>query len=154
MGEFLEMSILSFIGQIFEPAAKLIDDLHTSAEEKLALKAKLLEIQAGVLSESLELEKTALEAKASIIIQEAKSDSWLTRSWRPLVMLSLAGSVLAYWFGFTPTDPSTGLSTIPIEIINRMYSLVQIGVGGYIASRGAEKVIPKVVAALKAKEKV
>ena len=148
------MSILNFIGQIFEPAAKLIDDLHTSGEEKLTLKAKLLEIQTGVITQSIELEKTAIEAKASIIITEAKSDSWLTRSWRPIVMLSLAASVLAYWFGLTPTDSSTGLSTIPLEIVNRMFSLVQIGVGGYIASRGAEKVIPKVIASLKEKEKI
>jgi len=148
------MSILNFIGQAFEPAAKLVDALHTSVEEKLVLKAKLLEIQAGVLTESLALEKTSLEARASIIITEAKSDSWLTKSWRPIVMLSLAASVLAYWFGLTPTDSSTGLSTIPLEIVNRMYSLVQIGVGGYIASRGAEKVIPKVIASLKEKEKI
>jgi len=148
------MSLLNFIGDLFAPAAKLIDDLHTSGEEKLTLKAKLLEIQAGVITESVALEKTAIEAKTAIIIQEAKSDSWLTRSWRPIVMLSLAGSVLAYWFGLTPVDSSTGLSTIPLEIVNRMYSLVEIGVGGYIFSRGAEKIIPKVVAALKEKEKI
>ncbi len=148
------MSILNFIGQIFEPAAKLIDELHTSGEEKLTLKAKLLEIQTGVITQSIELEKTAIEAKASIIITEAKSDSWLTKSWRPIVMLSLAASVLAYWFGLTPTDSSTGLSTIPLEIVNRMFSLVQLGVGGYIASRGAEKIVPKIIGALKEKEKI
>ena len=139
---------------IFEPAAKLVDALHTSAEEKLELKAKLLGIQASVISKSIELEKASLDAKASIIMQEAKSDSWLTRSWRPIVMLTLVGSVMAYWFGLTPTDPATGLSTIPLDVVNRMYSLVQIGVGGYIGSRGAEKIIPKVVEAMKAREKV
>ena len=36
------MNILSFIGEIFKPAAKLIDDLHTSDEEKLTLKINLL----------------------------------------------------------------------------------------------------------------
>ena len=148
------MSLLNIIGDLFGPAAKLIDDLHTSGEEKLTLKAKLLEIQAGVITESIELEKSAISAKTAIIIQEAKSDSWLTKSWRPIVMLSLAASVLAYWFGLTPTDSSTGLSMIPLEIVNRMYSLVQLGVGDYIASRGAEKVIPKVIASLKEKEKI
>jgi hypothetical protein len=148
------MSLLNFIGKIFEPAAKLVDDLHTSAEEKMVLKAEILKIQTGVLGEALQLEKAAIEAKTSIILQEAKADSWLTRSWRPILMLTLAGSVLAYWFGLTPSNPVTGESIIPIEIINRMYSLVQIGVGGYIGSRGAEKIIPKVVEAMKAKEQV
>jgi len=148
------LSILSFIGQIFEPAAKLVDDLHTSGEEKLALKAKLLEIQTGVITKSIELEKASLEARSSIIMAETQSDSWLTKSWRPILMLSLAASVLAYWFGLTPTDPATGLSTIPLELANRMFSLVQIGVGGYVASRGAEKIVPKIVEAMKAKEKI
>lgn len=146
------MSILSFISKIFGPAAKLVDDLHTSGEEKLVLKAKLLEIQTGVLSEAMGLEKSLMESKTSIILAEAKSDGWLTRSWRPIVMLSLAGSALAYWFGLTPTDPSTGLSVIPLEIINRMFSLVQLGVGGYIAGRSAEKIVPSVIKALKSKE--
>ncbi len=140
------MSVLNFISQIFEPAARLIDDLHTSGEEKLTLKAKLLEIQTGVITQSLELERASLEAKSSIIIAEAKSDSWLTRSWRPIVMLSLVASIIAYWFGIAGQD-------IPEAIIERMFSLVQIGVGGYIAARSGDKIIPKIVAAMKEKEK-
>jgi hypothetical protein len=34
-----------------------------------------------------------------------------------------------------------------------MYSLVQIGVGGYIASRGVEKVAPGIIEAFKKKER-
>ena len=139
------MSILNFIGDIFGPAAKLVDDLHTSGEEKIALKAKLLEIQTGVIIRSIELEKTALEAKTSIIVAEAKSGGWLTRSWRPMTMLALVASVLGYWFGLTPPG-------IPEAIVERMFSLVQLGVGGYIASRGAEKIVPKIVEVMKQKE--
>lgn len=139
------MKIFDFIAGIFKPAAELVDNLHTSDEEKLALKAQLLQIQTGVISQSIELEKTALEAKASIITAEAKSDGWLTRSWRPITMLALVAAVLAYWFGFAGVG-------VPVEIIERMFSLVQIGVGGYIASRGAEKIVPKIVEAMKKKE--
>lgn len=141
------MSIFSTIAGLFQPAAELIDNLHTSDEEKLTLKAQLLQIETGVVNNAIELEKSALEAKASIIIAEAKSDGILARNWRPIVMLLLTFSILAYWFGFA------GIG-IPVEIIDRMYSLVQIGVGGYIASRGAEKIVPGVVAALKKKEEI
>ena len=141
------MSIFTTLAGLFKPAAELIDNLHTSDEEKLSLKAQLLEIETGVVNNAIALEVSALEAKASIIIAEAKSDGWLTRSWRPIVMLLLTFSILAYWFGFA------GIG-IPVEIIDRMYSLVQIGVGGYIASRGAEKVVPQVLKALKSKEQV
>lgn len=148
------MSILDFVGRIFEPAAKLVDDIHTSKEEKMVLKAELLRIQTGILSQAMNLEKTVIESKTAIITAEAKSDSWLTKSIRPLVVLLFSLSVLAYWFGITPTDPVTGLSVIPLGIIEKMFTVVQIGLGGYITSRGAEKIVPAVAAAMKAKEKV
>ena len=148
------MNIFALIGQIFKPAAELIDNLHTSDEERLTAKASMLETQALVMGRALDYENEQLKVRASIINAETKSESWITRSWRPILMLSLAASVLAYWFGLTPTDPSTGLSTIPVEIVNRMYSLVEIGVGGYIAGRSAEKIVPAVVKAMKKKEEV
>lgn len=148
------MNVLNLIGQIFKPATELIDNLHTSDEEKLSAKNQLMVIQAGVVSQAVEFETEQLKAKRDIIVAEAKSESWLTRNWRPLVMVSLTASILAYWFGITPTDPATGLSIIPNAIVERMYSLVQIGVGGYIASRGIEKSAVGIVSALKAKEQV
>jgi hypothetical protein len=147
------MNLLKLISNIFDPAAKLIDDVHTSTDEKLAAKAQLMLIQAEAVSKALEYEKQIAGMQRDIIVAETKTDSWLTRTWRPIVMLSLAGSALAYWFGLTPTDPVTGLSTIPLEIVNRMFSLVQLGVGGYIAGRSVEKVAPKIVDAFKQKDK-
>lgn len=148
------MSILTAITSLFPSAVKLVDELHTSTEEKMTLKTALIQIQSGIVSQIVALESKVLEAKTAIIVQEAKSDSWLTKSWRPIVMLAMVASVMAYWFGITPTDPETGLSTIPLEVVNRMFSLVQIGVGGYVTSRGVEKVVPKVLEAMKAKEQV
>jgi len=148
------MNVLSLLGEVFGPAAKLVDDLHTSKEEKLQLKNGLMGIQANVVGQAIEMETTLMKAKRDIIVAEAKSDSWLTRNWRPLVMVSLTASIMAYWFGLTPTDPLTGLSVIPNSVIERMYSLVQIGVGGYIAGRSAEKIAPGIISAFKRKEKV
>lgn len=140
------MSILSFIGGIFEPAAKLIDDLHTSAEEKLIIKSTMLKVQTEFLAKAIDMETRALESKAKIIEAEAKSDSWITRSWRPLTMLSFVAAILAYWFGLTPDN-------IPEEAISDMFTLVQIGIGGYVTSRGAEKIVPGILKAMKEKEK-
>jgi len=141
------MGLFGFVSKIFEPAAKLVDDLHTSVEEKLQLKAMMMETQTKFLSKTLDLEAQILAAKSSIILAEIKSESWITRNWRPIVMLSLAGSTLAYWFGLTPGG-------IDKEIVLSMFNLVKIGIGGYIVSRGAEKVVPKVIEAMKKAEKV
>ena len=69
------MGLASFVSGIFEPAAKLIDNLHTSVEEKLTLKAQILGIQTSFLSKTLDLEKEILTAKSSIILAEIKSES-------------------------------------------------------------------------------
>ena len=38
------MGLFDFIGSIFKPATKLVDDLHTSTEEKMKLKNVCMEI--------------------------------------------------------------------------------------------------------------
>ncbi len=139
------MNVLQLIGQIFKPATELIDNLHTSTEEKLQQKAVLLQLQTDFLLEGLEYEQAQMKAKADIIQSEAKSESWITRSWRPITMLSFVAATMAYWFGLTPDD-------LPETAINDMFTLVQIGVGGYVTGRSIEKVVPAAVKAFKAKE--
>lgn len=146
------MNILELIGGIFKPATELVDSLHTSEDEKLRAKNGLMVIQAGVVSEAINMETAVIKAKRDIIVAEAKSDSWLTRNWRPLTMLTLVACAVGYWFGLTPVDEATGISLMPESIVLSMFNLVKIGVGGYITSRGVEKVAPQVVAAFKKKE--
>lgn len=142
------MGLLSFVSGIIKPASALIDNLHTSEEEKLVLKAELLGIQTSFLGKTLELEQAILAAKSSIILAEIKSESWITRNWRPLVMLAMAASVMAFWFGLTPDSPR-----LTEPVILTMFSLVKIGIGGYIASRGAEKIVGPVLKVMKQREK-
>ena len=47
------MNVLGLIGQIFKPAMEMIDNVHTSTEEKLQQKAQLLELQTAFLVEAL-----------------------------------------------------------------------------------------------------
>lgn len=140
------MSFLNIVKDLFEPAAKLIDAVHTSTEEKLAMKAQLLQVQTAFLEKALDVEIKNLDAKTSIILAEAKSESWVTRNWRPVTMLSFVGAILGYWFGLTPV-------TLTPEAVASMFTLVQIGLGGYVVGRSAEKIVPGVMDALKSKEK-
>lgn len=139
------MNVLNLIGQIFKPATELIDNLHTSEEEKLQQKAILLTLQTDFLVQALEYEQEQLKTKAEIIKAEATSQSWITRSWRPITMLAFVTAVLAYWFGLTP-------ETLPPEAVDNMFTLVQIGVGGYVFGRSVEKVVPSAVSAFKKRE--
>ena len=141
------MNLLGLLGDIFKPAAELIDNLHTSDEERLDAKARMLETQTKFLEYALDFESKALEAKAAIITAEAKSEHWVTATWRPVTMLAFVVAILAYWFGLTP-------DSMPEEAVMAMFSLVKIGLGGYVIGRSAEKIVPGVVSALKKKDEV
>lgn len=94
------MNILSFIGEIFKPAAKLIDDLHTSDEEKLTLKNKLTVIQNQMHSKIIDYETKLLASQTSIITAEANGQSWIQRNWRPITMLTFLALVVCDSFGW------------------------------------------------------
>jgi hypothetical protein len=139
------MNIFRLIGEIFKPAAELVDNLHTSTEEKLLAKATMLETQANVMANALDYENEQLKIRQETINAEAKSEHWLTATWRPITMLAFVFSILGYWFG---------LVEVPEAAVDGMFLLVQIGIGGYTVGRSAEKVVPAITRALKAREDV
>lgn len=135
------MNVLNLIGQIFKPAAELIDNLHTSQEEKLQQKAVLLQLQTDFLVQGLQYEQEQLKAKAEIVLAEAKSDHWLTATWRPITMLTFLALVVFDQFGL-----------LAFRLADDAWTLLQIGLGGYVVGRSVEKVVPPLVDSLKSKE--
>jgi hypothetical protein len=89
-----------------------------------------------------ELLQTILEKKADIIIAEAKSESWLTRTWRPITMLVFTGLVVADWLGYSAPN-------LDPQLKQELYGIIKLGIGGYIGARTVEKVAEKVVNAKK-----
>lgn len=124
------ISITELIVGIFKPAAELIDNLHTSEEEKLEQKRKLLEIQAASMDSALSHERAMMEAQARIVNSEARSEHWLVSSWRPITMLTFLALTVGDSLGFLAT---------PLR--DEAWMLLQIGLGGYVVGRSGEKVI-------------
>ena len=127
------MNFVDLIAGIFKPAAELIDELHTSEEEKLKQQRRLLEIQAMVLDSSLQYEKQMMTAKAEIVSAEAKSEHWITATWRPITMLT-----------FLALAVGDALGWLPNPLRDEAWTLLQLGLGGYVVGRSAEKVIQTV----------
>ena len=135
------MNVLSLIGQIFKPATELIDNLHTSTEEKLQQKAVLLQLQTDFLKEGLAYEQEQLKQKAAIIMAETKSESWITRNWRPITMLTFLALVVL---------DQTG--QLAFRLADEAWLLLQMGLGGYVVGRSVEKIGPAAIKALKGKD--
>lgn len=65
------MSVLSFISSVFEPAVKLVDELHTSDEEKLEMRRRIQVIENEFLDKVLDYEATLMDNQSAIIRAEA-----------------------------------------------------------------------------------
>lgn len=121
------MSILNWISGLFKPVADLVDNVHTSTEEKLKLKNELATIQKQVHDKVVELEQTRLQALSSVEVAESQSTHWLRANWRPLSSLTLVGTILYLVFTKQP---------IPKEISD----LAEIFLGAYAGGRSLEKI--------------
>jgi len=126
------MSILNFLSGAIKPIGDLIDNLFTNDEERAAAHTKLTIVQNNLTEKFLEYESELLKSKTSIIEAEAKGQSWLQRNWRPITMLTFLILVCADSFGL-----------LAFRLSGDAWTLLQIGLGGYVVGRSAEKVIPK-----------
>lgn len=109
---------------------KLIPDQQAAADAKLRLMAMQ---QQGQLAE--------LDAAARVIVAEA-SGNWLQQSWRPLMMLTFGGLIVARWFGWAAPNLSEA------EYLH-LWDIVQLGIGGYVVGRSAEKIAPAIAEVMK-----
>lgn len=135
------MEIFGFISSIFKPAAELIDNLHTSEEEKLAIKQKMFEMQVQAFNKAEEYEQELLKAKSSIIMAEANGQSWIQKNWRPITMLTFLVLVVADSFGL-----------LAFRLAEQAWALLQIGLGGYVVGRSVEKITPQITEIIKGRK--
>lgn len=112
---------------------KIIDRAIPDKEQ--AAKAKL-EMMSLIQTEGLK----ELEAKKSIITAEARSDGVLARNWRPAIMV-IFGLIIANNYLVVPWLHAFGIDAAPLlDLPPQMWTMLQIGLGGYVVGRSAEKV--------------
>tara|TARA_R100000951_G_C2572500_1_gene159216 strand:- start:166 stop:561 length:396 start_codon:yes stop_codon:yes gene_type:complete len=116
-----------FGGSVVKDLLGGLDNLFTSKEEKIKAENVIKQI---LIQKELELQKMQTE----IIVAEAKGN-WLQRSWRPILMLSFGFIVIYVKF----VGPLFDLR-IPI-LEDEFWTLLQIGIGGYVVGRTGEKMM-------------
>lgn len=138
------------LSTIIKPVGDIIDELHTSEDEKLAAKAKLLQIQADFTEKVMDYEAKLAIEQGETIRAEANG-SKLQRNWRPLMML-MFGYIVAHNYIVVPIAQMFGAHAPVLDLPPDLWSLLKIGIGGYVVGRSAEKIVPSTIAALKSKE--
>lgn len=113
------MKLLSgLIGEI----GGVVNTLSVSSKEKKRIEAELLQ--------AVNKHEEELNRSWAAIIRSETQGNWLQRSWRPVVMLVFAVIVLAGTFWELPILADT----------SRFWDLLEIGIGGYVIGRSAEKI--------------
>ena len=127
--------LLPILGQIAGQVAK---NLFPDPEQETKRKEAENQFNLAVMQQAQAIEALA----ADIVKAEAQSENWLASSWRPLTMITFVVLIVARWFGYAAPD-------LAEEEYLKLWDIVQIGLGGYVIGRSAEKIVPAVMAARK-----
>lgn len=126
--------IAALIPALSELLGKVIDRAVPDRDQAEKLRAELmmqLVTQSG----------QELAAAADIIKSEAQGASWLQRNWRPILMLTIVAIVANNYLVAPYINALFGAGAAPVlDLPDRLWDLMTLGVGGYVAGRSAEKV--------------
>lgn len=129
------------VAEAFKGIMGPISDMITNKEEKAAMLIKAAEVRQKVSMLVVEKEQENDALRRDVIVAEAKSESWITRTWRPITMMTFVSifpaTYLTLMFGGDPTMIGTSLSAIP----DKVWLLLTVGLGGYIPLRSLDKAI-------------
>lgn len=131
--------------------APLMGVINKVIDKVVPDKQEAMRLQQQVFNEVMTTYRAEMENATKIVLAEAQGESWMQRNWRPVLMLSVVGIIvnnyiLLPWlavFGF-----AAPLLALPAEL----WSLLTIGVGGYVIGRSAEKVAETVAPNLTGKK--
>lgn len=125
----------TIIGAIISGVGSAISGFFGFKAQQSANISEALKVLNDVNTSTAEKEK----AVASVVMAETASESWLTRSWRPLLMVCLAIMIFSYFLGYTTPNL---LAPMPENsAMAELFELLKIGVMGYLPLRSFDKFV-------------
>jgi len=134
------MGLLSFLTGGIEPIRKLVDDLHTSEEEKLELTNELASLEFGLSRQLLKYEEQVVKTKGDIIIAEAKGNMYVS-SWRPTLMYVIIAIIFNNYLLGPYLESVFPDFIVTLELPDKLWGLLTLGVSAYIVGRSGEKAV-------------
>ena len=127
------MSFLTLIDRVIAPVTGLISEYIPDADKRLEFENK---IRLALLDHETDL----VNASRDVVVAEAQGESWIQRSWRPILMLTF-GAIIANNYILIPWLLAFGVTTVAVlEMPAGLWALLTTGLGGYIVARTVEKV--------------
>lgn len=112
----------------------IVDRVVPDSQQKERLKAE-------ITLKALEVESQSLEVRRQVLTAET-GGTWLQRSWRPILMLTITG-ILVFSYFIDPIIAAIIGHPIAKSIPPQMWQLLTVAVGGYVLGRSGEKIAEK-----------
>jgi len=116
------------IGPVSDLLSEVIEDPDERARIEAELRMRLLSHEAGLV-----------EASRDVVVAEAQGESYLQRNWRPIMMLTFV-AIIANNFILAPYIGALGGVEVYLDLPERIWDLLTLGVTGYVVGRSAEKI--------------
>lgn len=116
------------IGPVSDLLSEVIEDPDERARIEAELRMRLLSHEAGLV-----------EASRDVVVAEAQGESYLQRNWRPIMMLTFV-AIIANNFILAPYIGALGGAEVYLDLPERIWDLLTLGVTGYVVGRSAEKI--------------
>ena len=124
--------------QMLGAVAPLAKVLFSTIEEAVPDKDLQEKLKAQLQTQLLQSNTQELQAAAKIIEAEAKA-GWFASSWRPLLMYVLI-FILVWNYVIGPVIKVFTGAIISFELPGDVWTLLNVGLGGYVVGRSAESV--------------
>ena len=127
--------MITLLGAIISGVGSAVSGFFGFKAQQSANITEALKVVNDINSSSADKEK----AIAGVVMAEASSSSWITASWRPLLMVVLSIMVVSYFLGFT--TPNLLIPMPENSAIAKLFDLLMIGVMGYMPLRSFDKLV-------------
>jgi len=124
--------------QMLGAVAPLAKILFNTIEKSVPDKDLQEKLKAQLQTQLLQSNTQELQAAAKIIEAEAKA-GWFASSWRPLLMYVLI-FILVWNYVIGPVIKVFTGAIISFELPGDVWTLLNVGLGGYVVGRSAESV--------------
>jgi hypothetical protein len=124
--------------QMLGAVAPLAKILFNTIEKSVPDKDLQEKLKAQLQTQLLQSNTAELQAAAKIVEAEAKA-GWFASSWRPLLMYVLI-FILVWNYVIGPVIKVFTGAVISFELPGDVWTLLNVGLGGYVVGRSAESV--------------
>jgi len=141
------VGISSIISGLAAPISSVINKFVTRKEDQMRAQAEIERIQKDFESKVLDNQNNLLSAQKELVLAEVNGH-WFQRNWRPALMWIII-AIIANNYLIAPIVNQLvtvfgGENILPLlDLPDKLFNLMTIGLGGYVVGRSAEKIIPK-----------